>query len=139
MLPTLGGRIGIARATSPSCSELWCWRDMLLPLPSSFIIAFLLFAPSTSSLLRALAFTGGTSCHTGWNGLWTRSSSLARPRCSSCLRPKDSSGLARSTGRSGKTGDTEGPMLTLMEILFLMFILGLLLAFGMFLVEKLAE
>jgi hypothetical protein len=30
-------------------------------------------------------------------------------------------------------------MLTLMEIVFLMFILGLLLAFGMFLVEKLTE
>lgn len=33
----------------------------------------------------------------------------------------------------------EAPMLTLMEILFLMFILGLLLAFGMFLVEKLTQ
>ncbi len=30
-------------------------------------------------------------------------------------------------------------MLTLMEILFLTFILGLLLAFGMFLVEKLTQ
>jgi hypothetical protein len=30
-------------------------------------------------------------------------------------------------------------MLTLMEILFLIFILGLLLAFGMFLVEKLTQ
>ena len=37
-----------------------------------------------------------------------------------------------------EAGDTEAPMLTLTEVLLLAFILGLMVAFGMFLTEKLS-